>query len=87
MVWLLVGITLGIAAYAGPQPEASPPPKSSAQAPGPGTPRSSQSTPDDEFIEFLGTDDVADADWWEFLKKVAPRGDDPHAAPPQEAKQ
>ena len=76
-----------IAVNAGPQPEASPPQNSSAQAPGPGTPRSSQSTPDAEFIEFLGTDDVEDADWWEFLKKVSPRGEDPHAAPPQEAKQ
>ena len=43
--------------------------------------------PDDEFIEFLGADDVGDAAWWEFLKKVPPRGENPPATPPQEAKQ
>jgi len=31
--------------------------------------------PDDEFIEFLGADDVGDTAWWEFLKKSAPRKD------------
>jgi hypothetical protein len=42
---------------------------------------------DDEFIEFLGTDDVGDAAWWEFLKKSALGKDPPKpAAPPQDAK-
>jgi hypothetical protein len=42
---------------------------------------------DDELIEFLGSDDVGDAAWWEFLKKSAP-GKDPSkpATPPQDAK-
>jgi hypothetical protein len=40
----------------------------------------------DEFIEFLGADDVEDAAWWEFLKKSAPRkGQTP--LPPQDSKQ
>jgi hypothetical protein len=43
--------------------------------------------PDDDFIEFLGGDDVGDEAWWEFLKKVAPRGNTPPATPPQDAKQ
>jgi len=42
--------------------------------------------PNDEFIEFLGADDVGDADWWEFLKKSAPRKDQ-NPEPPQDAKQ
>jgi hypothetical protein len=61
------------------------------QPPSPGTPppppASSQGAPDDDFIEFLGGDDVGDADWWEFLKKVPPRGETPPATPPQDAKQ
>jgi hypothetical protein len=43
--------------------------------------------PDDDFIEFLGGDDVGDAAWWEFLKKVPPRRETPPATPPQEVKQ
>jgi hypothetical protein len=43
---------------------------------------------DDEFIEFLGADDVGDSAWWEFLKKSAPRKVPPlPASPPQDAKQ
>ena len=30
---------------------------------------------DESFIEFLGADDVEDADWWEFLKAKDPRPD------------
>jgi hypothetical protein len=45
------------------------------------------STPNDEFIEFLGADDVGDAAWWEFLKKSAPRREQPPVPPPQDAKQ
>jgi hypothetical protein len=65
------------AANAGP-PAPSPPSPPPASSPG---------APDDEFIEFLGADDVGDAAWWEFLKKVPPRGENPPATPPQEAKQ
>jgi hypothetical protein len=50
-------------------------------------PAASRSAPDDDFIEFLGRDDVGDAAWWEFLKKAPPRREIPPAAPPQETKQ
>jgi len=78
----LVGITVCAVANAAP-PSPAPPapaPQGAHQSPSPGA-------PDDEFIEFLGADDVGDAAWWEFLKKVPPRGENPPAAPPQEAKQ
>ncbi len=41
--------------------------------------------PDDEFIEFLGSDDVGDTAWWEFLKRLPPQGNNPPAPPPQDA--
>jgi hypothetical protein len=41
--------------------------------------------PDEGFIEFLGSDDVGDAAWWEFLKRAPPRGNNPPAPPPQDA--
>jgi hypothetical protein len=85
--WLMsggFGLWLGMAAcavsLAAPQPLPGAPPPAAP-------PASSQGTPDDDFIEFLGGDDVGDADWWEFLKKVPPRGETPPATPPQDAKQ
>ena len=80
------------AAAAAAQP---PPPASGAQqSPAPGTQpppgatqTPAQSAPDDDFIEFLGADDVGDAAWWEFLKKAPPRVENPPpATPPQDAK-
>src|SRR5271156_5394453 len=73
---LLIGVLLCTAAAAQP-----PPPSSGAQQsptpgtqPPPGATKSpAQSKPDDDFIEFLGADDVGDAAWWEFLKKAPPR--------------
>ena len=64
------------AGQAPPAPGVTPPP-----------PAQSKDAPDDDFIEFLGTDDVGDAAWWEFLKKVPPRGGNPPAAPAQDGKQ
>jgi hypothetical protein len=63
-------------------PPATPPPA----APGAAAPATSTVPPDEGFLEFLGSDDVGDAAWWEFLKKAPPRGNDPPAAPPQDAK-
>ena len=77
--WLAVSAALCAAALAGQPPPGSPQPPSS-DTPG-------AAAPDDELIEFLGADDVGDADWWEFLKKAAPRRDQPPVAPPQDAKQ
>jgi hypothetical protein len=76
--WLLVG-ALGALANAAPP---SPPAPATQEVPQ----TSSQGAPDDGFIEFLGTDDVGDAAWWEFLKKAPPRGGNPPATPPQDAK-
>jgi len=72
---------------------APPPPQPAAQgvgtpgvgAPGVGTP--GVGMPDDDFIEFLGADDVGDAALWAFLKKSAPRKDPAPISPPQDAKQ
>lgn len=73
-------------------PQATPPPPAPAQtpAPTPAPPASSAKPPpppDESFLEFLGSDDVGDTAWWEFLKKAPPRGSDsPPATPPQDAK-
>jgi hypothetical protein len=97
MHWLWVGVALSAAAIAGPPPPpppgTQPPPAGAqappvkAQAPPAGAQSPPQGTPDDDFIEFLGGDDVGDAAWWEFLKKVPPRAGNPPATPPQDAKQ
>jgi hypothetical protein len=80
--WLLAATALCAVAIAGPPPAA--PATTRPPAPHESQP---QGVPDDEFIEFLGTDDVGDETWWEFLKKAPPRRDSPHAPPPQEANQ
>jgi hypothetical protein len=79
----MAGVMLCAGAMAAPPPPAPPPQASSSGA----TQTSPQGTPDDDFIEFLGTDDVGDAAWWEFLKRAPPRGENPPATPPQDAKQ
>jgi hypothetical protein len=82
--WLLVGFALcavnGAAQPPSPAPQAPATQRPAAQKP-------AQDAPDDEFIEFLGSDDVGDAAWWEFLKKAPPRRGNPPAPPPQDAKQ
>jgi hypothetical protein len=90
--WRLLSAALCAVTVAGPPAAATPPgppaPAGAQQSPAPATPQSpSQGTPDADFIEFLGGDDVGDAAWWEFLKKVPPRGGNPPAPPPQDAKQ
>src|ERR1700722_14988150 len=83
-LWLAMAVCAASLAAAQPPPPAPPP---AAATPGTPPPASSQGTPDDDFIEFLGGDDVGDAAWGEFLKKVPPRGEAPPAPPPQDAKQ
>src|SRR5664279_4975993 len=82
--WLWSGVIACAAAIADPPPPAST--QGVPQSPPPRTHQSASDAPDDDFIEFLGTDDVGDAAWWEFLKKVPPRGGNPPAPSPQEAK-
>jgi hypothetical protein len=80
----MAGVMLCAGAMAAPPPPAPPPQSSSSTG---ATQTAPQGAPDDDFIEFLGADDVGDAAWWEFLKKVPPRGENPPATPPQDAKQ
>lgn len=80
--WLALSAALCAAASAGPPPAPQP---RSPQSPPPDA-RGAE-PPDEGLIEFLGADDVGDADWWEFLKKAAPRRDQPPVPPPQDAKQ
>ena len=90
--WLLFGVLCATASAAPPQATPTPPAPPQAPAPTP-TPAPSASTAkpppthDESFLEFLGSDDVGDSAWWEFLKKAPPRGSDPPpATPPQDAK-
>jgi hypothetical protein len=86
--WLLAGVLVCAAAIADtPPPGAQQSPSPGTQSPPGATQSPSQGAPDDDFIEFLGADDVGDAAWWEFLKKAPPRGNSPPATPPQDAKQ
>ena len=82
---LLAGLALWVMGIAALPAQPAPPPPTPAPPSAP--PPSSQGAPDDDFIEFLGGDDVGDAAWWDFLKKVPPRGDSPPATPPQDSKQ
>src|ERR1700722_7760294 len=89
--WRIVSAALYAVIVAAPPAAATTPPPApaGAQQPSPAAtpPQPAQGAPDEDFIEFLGGDDVGDAAWWEFLKKVPPRGGNPPAPPPQDAKQ
>jgi hypothetical protein len=84
-----LGVLCGTANATPPQATPTPPAPAQTPAPTPGPPASSAKPPppDESFLEFLGSDDVGDTAWWEFLKKAPPRGSDPPpATPPQDAK-
>jgi hypothetical protein len=72
----MLGIALFTAASAAP-PVAGPPAASA-----PERPQTPAAPPDDSFLEFLGSDDVGDARWWDYLLKTAPRAPPP---PPKTA--
>ena len=63
---LMLSIALITAAAAAPpaadQPASDPPAKTTPAVP----------PPDDSLFEFLGSDDVGDARWWDYLMKVPP---------------
>lgn len=65
------GLTLSmvlITAVAAAPPASDPPAQAPAQAQTPpATP-----PPEDSFFEYLGSDDVDDAKWWDFLMKKPP---------------
>ncbi len=81
--WLLIG-TLGLTAHA--QPPAPPTQPPGAAAPAVTQPPASATgaAPDEGLIEFLGSDDVGDAAWWEFLKRAPSGGKNPPPPPPQD---
>jgi hypothetical protein len=91
--WLALGLVACAAAIAGPppsQPAPQPPDAARAAAPAVDAPDAAApaaAAPDDDFIEFLGRDDVGDAALWAFLKKSAQRKDSTSTPPPQDAKQ
>jgi len=88
--WLTLGVMACAAAFAGQPPSPSPPappPPDAARTATPVVDPPAVDVPDDEFIEFLGADDVGDAAWWAFLKKSALRKDSTSTTPPQDAKQ
>ena len=68
------------------QPPAPPLPPDAARQPKPADAAGDADT-DDDFIEFLGADDVGDAALWAFLKRSAQRKDSTPTPPPQDAKQ
>ena len=74
---LLVLLGASGMAYAADPPQARQPPPQAAPQPG--------DAADESLLEFLGTDDVGDAAWWEFLNKSPPR-QKPPAPPPQGGK-
>jgi hypothetical protein len=85
--WWTLGVIGCAAALAGPPPSQQAPPPEAARAAAPDADAPAVAAPDDDFIEFLGADDVGDAALWAFLKKSAQRKDPPPIAPPQDAKQ
>jgi hypothetical protein len=86
--WLLLAAILGAGAVKAQQPPASTP--APAGAPKPTAPPAQRlqtpDEPDEGLIEFLGSDDVGDANLWEFLKRAPPRAPQPAAPPPQDVK-
>jgi len=88
--WLALGAVAWATAFAGEPPAPSqpaPPPADAARAATPSGDAPVAAAPDDDFIEFLGGDDVGDPALWAFLKKSAQRKGSTPAAPPQDAKQ
>jgi hypothetical protein len=84
--WLLFGALCATAGATPPQATPTPPAPPQGPAPSASTAKPPP-THDESFLEFLGSDDVGDSAWWEFLKKAPPRGSDPPpATPPQDAK-
>jgi hypothetical protein len=71
-------ITAAAAAPPSPDPPAADPP-AQARKPAVAPP------PDDSFFEFLGSDDVGDARWWDYLLKTAPRAPPQTQSPAQDA--
>jgi hypothetical protein len=86
---LLLGVWCAMASAAPPAPPPGSPPASPPTSPPATTPVGTPGRtlpPDEGLLEFLGSDDVGDAAWWEFLKRAPPGGSIPPATPSQDAK-
>jgi hypothetical protein len=83
--WLALTAVLGAVAFAGQPPPPAPPAPDPNGAGAQGTPPQGALPPNDDFIEYLGEDDVGDTELWEFLKNSPPRKGQPPDSPPQEA--
>ncbi|MFI4889877.1 MAG: hypothetical protein ACHQIL_05035 [Steroidobacterales bacterium] len=70
----MLSVALSTVAIAAPPPGSTAPAQS--QTPPPAVP-----PPDDSLFEFLGSDDVGDARWWDYLMKSAPRAQSPPPPP------
>ena len=78
---LLLGGALARAQSPPPSPPPAPPPRAQPAPPAepPAPPR--EGDPDEDLLEFLGSDDVGDAAWWDFLKRSQPPGSNTAVAP------
>ncbi|GAC1302277.1 MAG: hypothetical protein NVSMB10_03100 [Steroidobacteraceae bacterium] len=81
--WVSLSLAAGALASAAAEPPVPPAPPPPVSAPGTTPPASVP--PNEEFLEFLGMDDVSDPAVWEFLQKSAGQADVP-SVPPQDAK-
>jgi len=62
-------LSIALITAAAAAPPAADPPAADPSA----RPQTPAAAPDDSFFEFLGSDDVGDARWWDYLLKTAPR--------------
>jgi hypothetical protein len=63
-------LSIALITAAAAAPPASDPPAADPPAQAPASPAAPPS--DDSLFEFLGSDDVGDARWWDYLMKVPP---------------
>jgi hypothetical protein len=82
--WLLLCAVCAVA-NAGAAPTSPAPPPATEKKPVAAASKDAP-VPDEDFLEFLGQDDVGDTALLEYLKRTPPRGNIPPAAPPQDAK-
>jgi hypothetical protein len=87
---LVLSAVLGAASWAAEPPGPSSPPVNASAPSAAGKaatdPGAGETAADDDFFEFLGTDDVGDADLLEMLKNSPPTGRPP-APPPSDSRQ
>ena len=81
---LIAVLLLGGALARAQSPPPAPPPRAQPAPPPaepPAPPPAREGDPDEDLLEFLGSDDVGDAAWWDFLKRSQPPGSNTAVAP------